>query len=114
MSDCIFCKIAQGKIPARKVLEDDQCVAFHDLTPQAPVHVLVIPKQHLDGLKDAKDGDGPMLGHLLLAARNVAKELGLVEDGYRTVINTGAHGGQSVFHLHVHVLGGRAMAWPPG
>lgn len=113
MSDCLFCRIAQGEIPARKVFEDDDVVVFHDLHPQAPVHALVIPRRHIAALKDAGSGDGELLGRLLLAAGRTARELG-IEDGYRVVNNCGAPAGQSVFHIHLHVLGGRDMNWPPG
>lgn len=111
---CLFCKIVEGTIPAKLARTDEHTVAFHDLHPAAPTHVLVIPKKHLASLADATDDDAALLGHVMNAARLVAKELGLVEGGYRIVLNTGANAGQSVFHLHAHVLGGRAMAWPPG
>lgn len=113
MSDCLFCRIAQGEIPARKVFEDDDVVVFHDLHPQAPVHALVIPRRHIAALKDAGSGDGELLGRLLLAAGRAARDLG-IEAGYRVVNNCGAPAGQSVFHIHLHVLGGRDMNWPPG
>jgi len=112
--DCIFCKIAAGTIPARIVYQDDQVVAFHDLNPQAPTHVLVIPRRHLENLAAAATGDEALLGRLLLAARQVAESEGIVASGFRVVINTNADAGQSVAHLHVHVLGGRRMGWPPG
>jgi histidine triad (HIT) family protein len=110
---CLFCKIIEGSIPSKPVYQDDQCLAFHDINPQAPVHVLVIPRKHISSLADAQKEDQALLGHLLLAAAEVArmKSLG---NGYRTVISTGADGGQTVDHIHVHVLGGRAMHWPPG
>ncbi len=112
MSACLFCRIASGEIPASIVAEDEHCLAFRDIGPQAPTHVLVIPRQHLTSLNEADD---PMLlGRLLLMARRVAAELGVEASGYRCVINTNADGGQTVFHLHCHVLGGRAMGWPPG
>jgi len=113
MSDCPFCRIAAGEIPARKLFEDDDVVAFHDLNPQAPVHVLVIPRRHVVSLDAAEDGDAPLLGRLLAGARRAAREAG-VASGYRVVTNCGAPAGQSVFHIHLHVLGGRAMSWPPG
>lgn len=109
----IFKKIIDKEIPADIVYEDDQCLAFNDVSPQAPVHILVIPKKEIVSLADAADDDGALLGHLLLTVRNIAKEQGLV-DGFRTVINTGEDGGQSVFHLHIHLMGKRALAWPPG
>ncbi|RIL01512.1 MAG: histidine triad nucleotide-binding protein [Proteobacteria bacterium] len=112
MSDTIFGKIARGELPARKVHEDDLCVAFHDVAPQAPTHLLVIPRQPIPRLSQAQDGDEPLLGHLLRVAARVAKQAGLAD--YRLVVNDGAGAGQTVFHLHVHVLGGRPMGWPPG
>ena len=114
MSDCLFCKIGSGQIPAKVVLQDDEILAFDDVNPQAPVHVLVIPKRHVVALNDAGTGDQVLLGRLLEAAASVAKKKGIAESGYRVVANTGRDGGQSVFHLHLHVLGGRHMAWPPG
>ena len=113
LSDCIFCKIASGAIPAPRLYENDDVLAFADLNPQAPVHVLVIPKLHLKSLAEAGAGQVELLGKLLSAATEVARQQGL-EKGYRVVINTGAEGGQTVPHLHLHVLGGRAMHWPPG
>lgn len=113
-ADCIFCKLASGEIPADKVYEDDRALAFHDLHPQAPVHVLLIPKEHLDSLNDAAHGDEALLGHLLWLVPKIANQLGIAESGFRTVINTGADGGQTVSHLHLHLLGGRPMSWPPG
>ena len=113
MSDCIFCRIAAGTIPAKLVHEDEHVVAFHDLHPQAPTHVLIIPRRHVASLNDASETDPALLGHLLLAAREVAARLG-VGAGYRVVTNCGASAGQSVFHLHLHVLGGRPLGWPPG
>jgi histidine triad (HIT) family protein len=112
--DCIFCRIIEGEIPADILHSDERCVAFRDTNAQAPVHVLVIPREHMDSLDDAAQKDEATLGHLLRVGARVANEQGLSESGYRTVINTGAGVGQSVFHLHVHVLGGRAMNWPPG
>lgn len=111
---CIFCKIAKKEIPSKVVFEDDDVFAFHDTNPQAPTHVLVIPKRHITGLGEASPADEGVLGRLLLAARRVAEETGIAQSGFRTVINNGAHAGQTVFHLHVHVLGGRPMGWPPG
>jgi histidine triad (HIT) family protein len=112
-SDCIFCKIASGAIPAPRLYEDDDVLAFADLNPQAPTHVLVIPKQHLKSLAETEAGHSELLGKLLHAATAVARRQGL-DKGYRVVINTGEDGGQTVSHLHLHVLGGRAMHWPPG
>lgn len=111
--DCIFCKIAKGEIPARLVYEDESVVAFADLNPQAPSHVLIIPREHIASLADTTNEHVALLGHLHRVAAKVARHAGL-NDGFRTVINTGADGGQSVLHLHVHLLGGRAMQWPPG
>ena len=105
-SDCVFCKIARGEFNTEFLFNDDRVVAFKDLDPQAPIHVLIIPRNHYDSINEA------MLGHLVTAAKKVAEKLGLKE--YRFVINTGPEAGQSVFHLHLHMLGGRAMGWPPG
>jgi histidine triad (HIT) family protein len=112
--NCLFCRIVAGEIPADVVYKDERCLAFRDTNPQSPVHVLVVPRDHLDSLDDAAQRDEAMLGHLLRVAARVANEQGLSESGYRTVINTGAGAGQSVSHLHVHVLGGRQLNWPPG
>jgi len=111
---CIFCQVVAGEISADIIYRDDRAVAFRDINPQARVHALVIPREHLDSLDDASVRDEPMLGHLLRVAARVANEEGLSESGYRTVINTGAGAGQSVFHLHLHVIGGRPLNWPPG
>ncbi len=113
MEDCVFCKIVKGEIPAKKVYEDENYLAFHDIDPQAPVHILVIPKKHIESLDEAGEKERSLLGGLLLVAKKVAKDMKL-EKGYRLVINTGPDGGQAVFHLHIHLLGGRALAWPPG
>jgi histidine triad (HIT) family protein len=112
MSDCLFCKIVTGEIPATKVTETDEFFAFRDINPQAPTHVLAIPKRHVASLNEATDG--ALLGGLVLFARDIAVGEGLADDGYRLVINTNAGAGQTVFHIHAHVLGGRAMGWPPG
>ena len=114
MSDCIFCKIANGDIPADKLYEDDQVLVFRDLSPQAPLHALVIPKTHIATLNDLSEDNAAIIGSMFLAARQVAAEQGLAEDGYRTVMNCNNHGGQTVYHLHLHLLGGRQMTWPPG
>lgn len=111
---CIFCKIASGEIPSTRVYEDDVCVAFNDLSPQAPTHILIIPREHLDSLDKASDGQDEMLGHLLHTAANIAREKGFAGNGYRVVINTNGDGGQTVFHLHVHLLAGRPFVFPPG
>ena len=109
----IFKRIIDKEIPADIVFEDDRCLAFRDVRPQAPTHVLVIPKKEIAGLSSAGDEDGALLGHLMLVAKQVAQQLGL-SGGYRTVINNGPDGGQTVDHLHLHVLGGRPLGWPPG
>lgn len=114
MTKTIFQKIIDREIPARIAHEDELCLAIHDVSPQAPVHVLIIPKQHLARVGEAKPGDQALLGHLLLTAAAVAKKLGLGESGYRLVINNGRDGGETVPHLHVHLLGQRPLAWPPG
>ncbi len=111
--DCLFCKIVAGTIPVKRLYESDDAIAFADINPQAPVHVLVIPKRHITSLAVTLPADAALLGHLLAAAAEVARAQGLAE-GYRLVINTGPDGGQTVDHLHVHVLGGRHMSWPPG
>lgn len=111
-SDTIFGRILRGELPCDEVYGDDLCLAFRDVTPQAPVHVLVIPRQPIVSLAEAEPEDGALLGHLLLVAARVARQEGLA--AWRTVINSGAEAGQSVFHLHVHVIGGRPLAWPPG
>tara|TARA_B110000858_G_scaffold175732_1_gene209374 strand:+ start:60702 stop:61049 length:348 start_codon:yes stop_codon:yes gene_type:complete len=112
--DCLFCKIIAGEIPSNKVYSDDELYAFHDINPAAPTHILVIPKQHLSDVSAAGEGDEALLGKLLLKANQIATDLGLGEDGFRYVINTGRDGGQTVFHLHLHILGGRTLSWPPG
>jgi histidine triad (HIT) family protein len=113
MPGCIFCDIARGTVPAKLAYEDERVVAFHDLSPQAPTHILVVPRAHLADLDDAAPDHAALLGHLLLVAKDVAAKSGL-GGGYRVVINRGRDAGQTVHHLHVHVLGGRALAWPPG
>jgi len=112
MADTVFGRIVRGELPAKRVYEDEQAIAFHDLAPQAPVHLLVIPRKPIARISGAGAEDAALLGHLLLVARHVAKEAGLTD--FRIVINDGASAGQSVFHLHLHVLGGRALGWPPG
>ena len=111
---CLFCKIARKEIPAKIAHEDDDTIAFHDIHPVAPTHVLVIPKKHLVSLADAVEEDQALLGKLLLTARRLAEAEGRSREGFRVVINSGPNAGQSVFHVHVHVIGGRPMAWPPG
>jgi histidine triad (HIT) family protein len=116
MTDCIFCKIAHREVPAPLVAESDLAVAFRDLNPQAPTHVLVVPKAHVTSASHAgaDEAGAALLGEVMRLGVQVAQELGLAEAGYRFVMNTGRDGGQSVFHLHLHVLGGRGMGWPPG
>jgi histidine triad (HIT) family protein len=113
MPDCLFCRIIRGEVPSKKVYEDDQIFAFEDLNPQGPTHVLVIPKKHIAGLKEATAEEAELLGLCHLAAARIAHDRG-IEDGYRTVLNVGPKSGQSVFHLHVHLIGGRTLHWPPG
>lgn len=111
-ADCLFCRIVRKEIPAKIVLETPECVAFRDTNPQAPTHVLVIPREHIASLNEAKDA--AIIGELALAAARIARDEGIAESGYRTVINTNAAAGQSVFHIHLHLLGGRDLKWPPG
>jgi histidine triad (HIT) family protein len=111
---CLFCRVVAGEIPAELLHQDELCVVIRDINPQAPTHLLVIPREHLESLDEAGRQDEEMLGHLLRMAARQANDQGLSESGYRTVINTGAGAGQSVFHLHVHILGGRPMNCPPG
>ena len=113
-TDCLFCRIAANEIPADFVEQDSRSFVIRDINPQAPTHLLVIPREHLESLDDASQKDEALLGHLLRMAARVANAAGLEEDGYRTVINTGAGAGQSVFHVHLHVIGGRPLSWPPG
>ena len=113
MNDCLFCRIIASEIPARKVFEDDYTFAFEDIDPRAPTHVLVVPKKHIRGLKEASAEDAEIVGRCHLAAAQIARQRG-IEGGYRTVLNVGSGAGQSVFHLHVHLLGGRDLTWPPG
>jgi histidine triad (HIT) family protein len=112
--DCIFCKIVEGSIPSTRVYEDDECIAFNDLSPQAPTHILIIPRKHIRSLADSEAHDRDTLGHLLVTAAEIARRDGSDENGYRVVINTNSDGGQTVFHLHVHLLAGRPFIFPPG
>ncbi|HEV3231744.1 MAG TPA: histidine triad nucleotide-binding protein [Candidatus Dormibacteraeota bacterium] len=112
--ECIFCKIVSGDIPAKIVHRDDQVVAFEDIKPAAPVHLLIIPTRHISGVRDLADADLPIVGQLVAAATRLAKEKGIHDQGFRLNINTGPYGGQTVYHLHLHLLGGRFMTWPPG
>ena len=111
---CIFCRIVGGEIPAARVFEDELCIAFNDLSPQAPVHILIIPREHVDSLGEATEAHNETLGHVLLTAAKIARDKGFADNGYRVVINTNSDGGQTVFHLHVHLLAGRPFVFPPG
>lgn len=111
-TDCLFCRIVKGELPAKLVAQNEHCVAFRDINPQAPTHVVIVPRQHIPSLNEATDA--AVLGHLSLMAVEVARAEGLAERGYRTVVNTNADGGQTVFHVHLHLIGGRRMGWPPG
>jgi len=113
MPDCLFCNVISGKARSKRIYEDDKVYAFEDIRPQAPTHVLIIPKQHIVGLKEAKPEDAEIIGYMHLVAARLARERG-IEDGYRTVLNVGPRSGQSVFHLHLHLIGGRDLRWPPG
>lgn len=113
-ADCLFCRIVRGELPAKVLFENERILAFEDIRPKAPVHVLVIPKDHFASLNDVPEGDGALLGEILLRARAIAREKGVGETGYRVVLNTARDSGQEVFHIHFHVLGGRPMGWPPG
>jgi len=113
-TDCLFCKILDGEIPADIVFESDDAIGFRDVNPQAPTHVLIIPRQHIATINDLEDGDDAIVGKLFLAAQQVAKNDGIADDGYRVAMNCNAAAGQTVFHLHLHLLGGRQMGWPPG
>lgn len=112
--NCLFCRIAAGEIPAKKVHEDADVVAFNDINPQAPTHVLVIPRKHIAMLNDLSDEDNATIGTTIVRASQIARQLGLHDDGYRLVVNNGEGAGQTVFHIHVHILGGRTFGWPPG
>jgi histidine triad (HIT) family protein len=114
MTDCLFCRIINRDIPSKIVFEDDRIFAFEDINPQAPTHILIIPKQHFASLKETPADSQELLGHILIKAREIARERGLQESGYRLVLNTGRDSGQEVFHIHFHLLGGRRMSWPPG
>lgn len=114
MTDCIFCRIASGEIPANKVFEDDELVAFRDIRPQAPQHVQIIPKRHIDTIQDLTEDDSRLIGKMILTANQIARDLGIAEKGYRLAFNCRGDGGQEVFHIHLHLLGGRRMGWPPG
>ena len=111
---CLFCKIVAGEIPAKRVHEDDELVAFEDIKPEAPVHILIIPKRHIATLNDVQASDDQLVGSMLRRAALIAAERGINDSGYRTVMNCNSHAGQTVFHIHLHLLGGRRMGWPPG
>jgi histidine triad (HIT) family protein len=114
MDDCIFCRIIRKEIPAKAVFEDDEALAFEDIRPQAPVHILLIPKEHVASLNELPEGREGLMGSLLAKARNIARMKGIDQNGYRIVLNTAPDSGQEVFHIHFHILGGRRMTWPPG
>lgn len=114
MTDCLFCKMVNGQIKPAVVYEDDDVLAFRDVNPQAPTHVLIIPKLHISTVNDLDEGSAHLVGRMILAAKQVAADAGIAERGYRTVLNCNPEAGQSVYHIHLHVLGGRAMHWPPG
>lgn len=113
MESCLFCKIANRECPGKIVYEDEQSVAFEDIHPKAPIHILIVPRRHLATLLDANQADDRLLGHLLLVANRIAKQIGIAERGFRVVINCNSEGGQAVFHLHLHLLGGRPLSWHP-
>ncbi|MDI1352951.1 MAG: histidine triad nucleotide-binding protein [bacterium] len=112
--NCLFCKLVNGEIPASLLFEDNQIMAFQDINPQAPTHILIIPKRHIATINDAEENDTDLMGTLILRAKKLALNLGISEEGYRLVFNVNSGGGQEVYHLHLHLLGGRQMSWPPG
>ncbi|MGL4990871.1 MAG: histidine triad nucleotide-binding protein [Sarcina sp.] len=114
MLDCIFCKIAKGEIPSKKIYEDDNVIAFHDISPEAPVHFLVIPKAHIQSVNDINEENANIIAHIFIVINKIVKELEVDKDGYRVVTNCGKHGGQTVDHIHFHVLAGRELTWPAG
>ena len=114
MEDCIFCKIVNGDIPSKKIYEDDKVLGFYDINPEAPVHFLVIPKEHITSVNGLNEENEKIIGHIFLVINRLVKDLGISESGYRIVNNTGVHGGQTVNHIHFHVLGGKSLQWPPG
>jgi histidine triad (HIT) family protein len=114
MADCIFCKLINGDLPAQFVYQNEHVVAFNDINPQAPTHVLIIPRKHIATLNDLSSGDAQVMAELYLAAQQIAEDAGIAQAGYRTVVNCNLGGGQTVYHLHLHVMGGRQMRWPPG
>lgn len=114
MTDCIFCKIISGKIPSKIIYEDEKTIAFEDISPQAPVHLLVIPRKHIATTLDLTEEDSALIGHLFQVSKKLAAKKGVAEKGFRLVMNTNPEAGQSVYHIHLHLLGGRLMHWPPG
>lgn len=114
LGDCIFCKIIKGEIPSEKVYENENIIAFKDIDPAAPVHILIIPRKHITSINDIEEDDVNIIGEVFLAAKEIAKKFGIAEDGYRVVSNCGEKAGQSVMHLHYHLIGGRSLTWPPG
>ena len=114
MADCVFCRVVEGEIPAKKVFESDRLLAFEDINPVAPVHILIIPKTHISTLNDIEESDTKLMGEMMVCAKTLASDNRLSNDGYRTVMNCMAGAGQSVFHVHLHLLGGRPFQWPPG
>ncbi|KAJ53858.1 histidine triad (HIT) family protein [Clostridium tetanomorphum] len=114
MGNCIFCKIIKGEIPSEKIYEDDLILSFKDINPEAPMHVLIIPKKHISSLNELKEEDSKIISHIFIVAKEIAKKLGIDEKGYRIVTNCGEDGGQTVEHIHFHMLGGRLLQWPPG
>lgn len=114
MTDCLFCKIRDGEIPCEKLYEDDDVIAFRDVNPQAPTHVLIVPVKHISTVNDLEESDTDIVGKMMLAAKKIAADEGIAEDGYRLVMNCNARAGQTVFHIHLHLMGGRMLTWPPG
>ncbi|MBT4836547.1 MAG: histidine triad nucleotide-binding protein [Methylococcales bacterium] len=114
MSNCLFCKIINGDIPADIVYQDDELLAFRDVSPQAPTHVLIIPKKHISTINDIEQNDAELIGKMMLTAKKIANDEGVSDEGYRVVMNCNALAGQTVFHIHLHLMAGRAMTWPPG
>lgn len=112
--DCLFCKILSGDVPSKEVYADEEFYAFRDINPAAPTHILIVPRKHIAAIEDANEDDEGLLGRMLLRANAIAKAEGLPAEGFRYVLNSGAHGGQTVYHIHLHILGGRPMSWPPG
>lgn len=113
MNECIFCKIVQGEIPSKKIYEDDKVIAFHDINPEAPVHVLIIPKQHIESANELNEENSYLVAHIFMVIKKIAKEHGIDKEGYRIVNNCGEYGGQTVPHLHFHLFGGKSFGWPP-